>query len=71
MYYYELVTGMEKDIHVSHKGRALLQIGKKGRASVGQGKLYACQRLFHTLDTKLMLPLGLIPIITFAVLCFL
>jgi hypothetical protein len=21
IYYYELVTGMEKDIHVSHKGR--------------------------------------------------
>ena len=29
IYYYELVTGMEKDIHVVTKGRALLQIEKK------------------------------------------
>ena len=29
---------MEKDIHVVTKGRALLQIEKKGRASLGQGR---------------------------------
>jgi hypothetical protein len=29
---------MEKDTHVSHKGRALLQIEKKDRASLGQGR---------------------------------
>jgi hypothetical protein len=39
IYYYELVTGMEKDIHVVTKGRALLQIEKKGRASLGQGRV--------------------------------
>ena len=37
IYYYKLVTGMEKDTHVSQKGRALLKIEKKGRASLGQG----------------------------------
>jgi hypothetical protein len=29
---------MEKDIHVVTKGRAVLQIEKKGRASLGQGR---------------------------------
>jgi hypothetical protein len=31
MYYYELVTGMEKDIHVSHKGQGAATNGEKGQ----------------------------------------
>ena len=31
MYYYELVTGMEKDIHVSHKGQAAATNREKGQ----------------------------------------
>ena len=31
MYYYELVTGMEKDIHVSHKGQGAATNREKGQ----------------------------------------
>jgi hypothetical protein len=32
MYYYELVTGIEKDIHVSHKGQGTATNREKGQA---------------------------------------
>jgi hypothetical protein len=32
IYYYELVTGMEKDIHASHKGQGAATNREKGRA---------------------------------------
>jgi hypothetical protein len=31
IYYYELVTGMEKDIHVSHKGQGTATNREKGQ----------------------------------------
>jgi hypothetical protein len=31
MYYYELVTGMEKDIHASHKGQGAATNREKGQ----------------------------------------
>jgi hypothetical protein len=31
IYYYELVTGMEKDIHVSHKGQGAATNREKGQ----------------------------------------
>jgi hypothetical protein len=31
IYYYELVTGMEKDIHVSHKGKGAATNREKGQ----------------------------------------
>jgi hypothetical protein len=36
--YYELVTGMEKDIHISHKGQGAATNREKSRASLGQGR---------------------------------
>jgi hypothetical protein len=46
IYYYELVTGMEKDIHASHKGQgAATNREKKDRVSLGQGR--ALQQLFN------------------------
>ena len=32
IYYYELVTGMEKDIHISHKGQGAVTNREKGQA---------------------------------------
>ena len=34
IYYYELVTGMEKDIHVSHKGQGAATNREKGQGVI-------------------------------------
>jgi hypothetical protein len=64
IYYHELVTGMEKDIHVSHKGQGTATNREKGQGITrtragaapcknGNKRVYACKWTWETI--KLLL----------------